>query len=483
MNTPRAPTRDFVGTGVYTTTQLGVTQSLTPEGFLLCSGVPIARSGTLLYGPGEVPVDTGPDGMIHVERTAAELHAAACVASFQGKAVTLDHPDVDVTPDNWPKLSHGLLLNVRPAFAEDDPSIGLLLADVLVMSQKAIKEVRDGLREVSCGYDADYEQTAPGVAQQTHILGNHLALVPRGRCGPRCSIRDHQSTTTKEPQTMATETKTTPRSRVRLLTDAVRAAFKDAETGLMEALENTPPEDGTHVHVHLSGTPGPQTTGTADTPPADPAPAPAPADDPVEKRFVALEQQHAQILSAVQALQEAVSKLSAAPAPAPSADNAPAPADPPPADTTKDEDPELVNEQTATKDSNALANSWRDLMADAEVLVPGVRLPTFDATAKRRQTVDAMCQFRRTVLQQLEGTSAGAALLQAVGARKPQATLDCAGVAGLMRAAAGAKRLSNQATATRDAGKLPSMTTAPAAARSVADLQAQFDAYYGTGSK
>ena len=37
--------------GVYTTKKLGHTQALTPEGFLLCTGVPIKRLGEMLYGP------------------------------------------------------------------------------------------------------------------------------------------------------------------------------------------------------------------------------------------------------------------------------------------------------------------------------------------------------------------------------------------------------------------------------------------------
>ena len=55
-----------------------------------------------------------------------------------------------------------------------------------------------GVTEVSLGYDADYEQTAPGVGRQTNIIGNHVALVERGRCGPRCAIGDRQTVSDKE---------------------------------------------------------------------------------------------------------------------------------------------------------------------------------------------------------------------------------------------------------------------------------------------
>ena len=48
----------------------------------------------------------------------------------------------------------------------------------------------DGKRELSAGYDAEYETISPGVGRQHQIVGNHVALVDRGRCGVRCAIGD-----------------------------------------------------------------------------------------------------------------------------------------------------------------------------------------------------------------------------------------------------------------------------------------------------
>jgi hypothetical protein len=51
----------------YTTFQLSKKQALTPEGFLLCMDVPIARTGELIYTPGEIEgVRPGRDGFIRV---------------------------------------------------------------------------------------------------------------------------------------------------------------------------------------------------------------------------------------------------------------------------------------------------------------------------------------------------------------------------------------------------------------------------------
>ena len=52
----------------FTQEQLGETQSLTPEGFLLCENVPLARIGEMLYADGEVPV-TAKDGVIRIHRS------------------------------------------------------------------------------------------------------------------------------------------------------------------------------------------------------------------------------------------------------------------------------------------------------------------------------------------------------------------------------------------------------------------------------
>jgi hypothetical protein len=194
----------------YTTEQLGPTQSLTPDGFLLCERVPIARTGTQLYGPGEVPVEAGSDGIIRIIRDESEVFRPETIASFEGKPVTLDHPALFVGPETWKELTVGVVQNVRRGDGFDSD---LLLADLLITDAAAIKLVRAEpdddkpgqfkrpLREVSCGYDANYVQESPGVGYQRDIIGNHVALVERGRAGSRCSIQD------KEPENMTTPTK------------------------------------------------------------------------------------------------------------------------------------------------------------------------------------------------------------------------------------------------------------------------------------
>ncbi|HGJ5881032.1 MAG TPA: DUF2213 domain-containing protein, partial [Arsenophonus nasoniae] len=68
---------------------------------------------------------------------------------------------------------------------------------LIIKDTLAIEEINHGNDEVSCGYDAQYEQIAPGIARQYEIVGNHVALVPKGRAGIRCAIGDSMSNKTQ----------------------------------------------------------------------------------------------------------------------------------------------------------------------------------------------------------------------------------------------------------------------------------------------
>ncbi len=189
----------FVFMRYYTTSQISAHRHKTPEGYLLCVSVPIARTGLMEYLPEEVPEEIAEHAhgkIVQVYRLEADVFAPETMASFEGKPLTLEHPDSFVTPENWQELAVGLVLHVRRGAGEESD---LLLADLLVTNKEAIKRIESGeLREVSCGYDADYEEVAAGTGKQTNIIGNHLALVPHGRCGARCAIKDMEPTMTNK---------------------------------------------------------------------------------------------------------------------------------------------------------------------------------------------------------------------------------------------------------------------------------------------
>lgn len=171
----------------YVTEQLSEHMYETPEGFLVCVDVPIARIGEYVYKNNEVPVEGGKDGIVKILRDEDQVFSDATIKSFEGKPVTINHPDDFVTPENWKELSHGNLQNVHRG--EGNRS-DLLISDIIITTEDAIKLVKSGLRQVSCGYDAQYEQIEPGLGKQKDIVGNHLALVVKGRAGNRCAIMD-----------------------------------------------------------------------------------------------------------------------------------------------------------------------------------------------------------------------------------------------------------------------------------------------------
>lgn len=178
-------------------TQLGETRYRLADGSLLCKDVPIARTGTQVYAAEDLPnLTPNAAGQIIVTRSPEQVFDPATLASFEGMSITVLHPEDEdgnirlVNPQNWKDLAHGHLQNVRRGTGNQSD---LMLADLIVKDEYAIQLIEDGLRQVSCGYDAEYEQTTPGKADQVDITGNHVALVPKGRAGNRCAIGDRDT--------------------------------------------------------------------------------------------------------------------------------------------------------------------------------------------------------------------------------------------------------------------------------------------------
>lgn len=156
----------------------------TPEGFLVCEAVAIARAGELEYGSWETPIEPDNDGRVRITRSESVLMETECLASFEGKPITLNHPPDFVTPDTFKQYAVGVVQNVRVDH-------GQLLADLVIMDARAIEAIEAGeYRQLSCGYEADYQQIERGRGIQTKIIGNHVALVSHGRCGASCAIFD-----------------------------------------------------------------------------------------------------------------------------------------------------------------------------------------------------------------------------------------------------------------------------------------------------
>jgi hypothetical protein len=172
--------------------------SKTPEGYLLCRNVPIARSGYQKYTGHEL--GQGTSDIYNVFRSEKEVFNPATIASFEGKTITDSHPPklINVGDDAIYNRGHGQ--NVKRGTGDE---IDLLLADLLVKDPTLIGKIEGGLREVSSGYDVKWVQGAtPYELEQVDIRGNHIAIVPKGRAGDRVAIRDSIDNPKKEKKPM-----------------------------------------------------------------------------------------------------------------------------------------------------------------------------------------------------------------------------------------------------------------------------------------
>ena len=375
----------------YTVQQIGKRQALTPEGFLLCEAVPIARTGEMYYGPGEVPVEAGSDGIIRISREADEVFSADTIASYNGKPVTNDHPDDGVTPENWKRLTVGVVQNVRRGTGIEDD---LLFADLLITDAEGIKSVQDGKREVSCGYDAEYEQVSPGRGVQRRIIGNHVALVEQGRCGPRCAIGD---------SAMAKHSG---------LVDRLMAAFRSKdEAAFKKTLDEAElPEEESEEEKEKR-----EAKEKADKT-ADAIGAIAATLKTIDARLAAVEK------TKDEAHEE------------PDGDKG----------KTEDED----EDQPGDPDGKKTADSLKEILSRAEILSPGIKLsmPTADALADPKKSRDALCNCKRKALDAAMQTEDGKkAVLPFLGGK----TTDKASCATVDAAFIGASEL---IAATRNAG-------------------------------
>lgn len=175
----------------------------TGEGFLICRNVPIARTGEQPYLGSEIGL-AGEEAsrVVTVHRAPEEVFSEAALASFEGKPATNGHPPTLVSPDDVAIYGKGHAQNIRRG---EDEWKDYVLADLHIQDRELIEAVRNGKREISCGYECEYVQNEDGTYSQKNIRGNHIAVVDRGRAGKRAAILD--SGTVKKGQAKRPERK------------------------------------------------------------------------------------------------------------------------------------------------------------------------------------------------------------------------------------------------------------------------------------
>lgn len=180
----------------YYADRISPNRSKTPEGFLIALGVPLSRTGWQTYTARELQIENlNPDTRINVYRDAADVFDPASMASFEGKSLTMNHPEQFLTPNNDREHAIGHVSNVRRGGRLPDGEEAVI-GDVVVKDAQAIQYIQDGVRDqLSAGYTYNLipmsggDDTEPRL-QMKDIRGNHLALVTVGRAGKHVRVLD-----------------------------------------------------------------------------------------------------------------------------------------------------------------------------------------------------------------------------------------------------------------------------------------------------
>lgn len=150
----------------------------TPEGYLICVDSVLARTGKQIYHRDEVFHD-GDDTEIEVNRYPDEVFSEQTLASFENKPITVEHPDCDVTCENYKDYAVGFVRDVKRGTVDGQD---VILGTLVIQDAKTIDEIEAGEHvELSCGYDCDIKDEEN--PQQRNIRGNHVALCEQGRAG------------------------------------------------------------------------------------------------------------------------------------------------------------------------------------------------------------------------------------------------------------------------------------------------------------
>lgn len=360
----------------------------TPEGFLICKDVPIARTGTQQYRGCEFG---GPvaDGIYNVQRPEAEVFDRAAVASFEGKPVCDEHPEEDVTPDNYGRYMKGVCRDVRRG---DGDLSNCLVADLVIYDAGLINKIEAGKREISCGYDCLWNPTSDSSYDQLEIRGNHVAVVDKGRAGHKVAIRD-----------AANDKKGGKKMSESLIGRILRALARD---------ESTTPED-MEAAAKLAG--GADAEPRPQPAPAPATPAPAAVPQPDNKPAAMDEATEARFKKIEDALEAISSKLNPAePAAEPKKDaldaleeelqnKAPA-AEPAPAGDEDDviEPPEEINAHDAEPEEEPVVPASKAARDAAMVLLQNLKpaVAAIPNEAQRKRAADSLAVLIKGSMQQ-----------------------------------------------------------------------------------
>lgn len=169
------------------TAQSKTQRIITKDGFLVVPAT-ISKVGVFDYLASELGLKE--DGIKKVARTEKSLFSDETIESFENATLTIGHPDQGVNAKNWKELSVGVVRNVKRVGDE-------LTAEAWIYDEQAIKTVQEhGVEQLSCGYDCNIIQSSVKDAdfEMSPMIGNHVAIVAKGRCGGTVKLADEERT-------------------------------------------------------------------------------------------------------------------------------------------------------------------------------------------------------------------------------------------------------------------------------------------------
>lgn len=175
---------------VYDRSSLPVSKRvMTDEGFMRVPGH-VARVGIQEYTAGELGLKGDQNRIVKVYRPADEVFDSESLASYEGKDITIDHPQGFIDAQSYKKLTAGVVLG------EGSPDGDFVLSDLLIKDSTAIAKIDAGKVQLSVGYAATYDDKVPEGADyefiQRDIRVNHVALVDRARAGAQARLFDNK---------------------------------------------------------------------------------------------------------------------------------------------------------------------------------------------------------------------------------------------------------------------------------------------------
>lgn len=169
----------------------------TPQGFMICVGVNLAKPMIKEYYAGELGInDYKPTDIVSIYTSPETLFHQNVIDGFDGSDVVMTHPDGNqLNSNNYKQHIIGTAKNAR---AED----GYLVADLVIKDRWSIEAIEyDDIKQISLGYSAELDLTQGKTetgqiyhGQWLNMVADHVAVVREGRCGQDCSIGDQQNT-------------------------------------------------------------------------------------------------------------------------------------------------------------------------------------------------------------------------------------------------------------------------------------------------